>query len=84
MKITNKTKDIVFLSLVIFVILFAIIGFGVAVVNIFAQDKPLIESYQNRQTIIRAETEEDRKWNEIWRSQYREQYGVEFDEQEEE
>ena len=54
----------------------------VEVINIIAQDKPLIEYYQNRPTIIRAETDEDREWNEIWRSQYIEQYGVEFDEQE--
>lgn len=57
-----------------------LISVVVAIINIFAQDKPLVEEYQNRQIIIRAETDEDREWNEIWRSQYREQYGVEWEE----
>lgn len=82
MKISNKNKDKLLLTGILVAFVWLLISVVVAVVNIFAQDKPLIESYQNRPTIIRAETDEDREWNEIWRSQYREQYGVEFDEQE--
>ena len=82
MKISNKNKDKLLLTGILVAFVWLLISVVVAVVNIFAQDKPLIESYQNRQTIIRAETDKDREWNEIWRSQYREQYGVEFDEQE--
>ena len=79
MKIFNKNKDKLLLSGILVILISVVV---IEVINIIAQDKPLIESYQNRPTIIRAETDEDREWNEIWRSQYREQYGVEFDEQE--
>lgn len=78
MNISNK---LLFTGILVVFVWLLISVVVVAVINIFAQDRPLVEEYQNRQTIIRAETDEDREWNEIWRSQYREQYGVEFDEQ---
>lgn len=79
-RISNKTKDKMLLTGILIAFIWLLISVVIAVVNIFAQDRPLVEEYQNRQTIIRAETEEDREWNEIWRSQYREQYGVEWEE----
>ena len=63
MKISNKTKDIMLLVGILFVIFFALIGFCVAVVNCFAETNRQIDEYQSRSTIIRAETDEDREWN---------------------
>ena len=83
MKISNKTKDIMLLVGILFVIFFALIGFCVAVVNCFAETNRQIDEYQSRSTIIRAETDEDREWNKMWRKQYQEQYGIEYTEGEE-
>ena len=80
MKISNKNKDKLLLTGILVAFVWLLISVVVAVVNIFAQDKPLIESYQNRPTIIRAETDEDRFYNEMWRKQYFEQYGIEWEE----
>ena len=80
MKLSNKQKDKLLLTGILVVFIWLLISVVIAVVSIFAQDRPLVEEYQNRETIIRAETEEDRFYNEMWRSQYREQYGVEFTE----
>ena len=80
MKISNKNKDKLLLTGILVAFVWLLISVVVAVVKIFAQDKPLIESYQNRPTIIRAETDEDRFYNQMWRSQYYEQYGVEWEE----
>lgn len=81
MKISNRTKDIMLLLGILFVIFFILIGFCVAVVECFAETNKQIEEYHSRPLIIRAETDEDRAYNEMWRKQYQEQYGVEFDEQ---
>ena len=80
MKISNKNKDKLLLTGILVAFVWLLISVVVAVVNIFAQDKPLIESYQNRPTIIRAETDEDRFYNQMWRKQYFEQYGIEWEE----
>lgn len=83
MKLSNKQKDKLLLTGILVALVWLFISVVVAVVNIFAQDRPLVEEYQNRETIIRAETDEDRFYNEMWRNQYREHYGVEFIEGEE-
>lgn len=80
MKISNRTKDIMLLVGILFVIFFILIGFCVAVVECFAETERQIAEYQSRPTIIRPETEEDRNNNEIWRKQYREYYGIEYSE----
>ena len=80
MKISNKNKDKLLLTGILVAFVWLLISVVVAVVNIFAQDKPLVEAYQSRETIIRAETDEDRYYNDMWRSQYYEQYGVEWEE----
>lgn len=80
MKISNKTKDKMLLTGILIAFIWLLISVVIAVVNIFAQDRPLVEEYQSRETIIRAETEEDRFYNDMWRSQYYEQYGVEWEE----
>lgn len=80
MKLSNKQKDKLLLTGILVVFIWLLISVVIAVVSIFAQDRPLVEEYQNRETIIRAETDEDRFYNDMWRSQYREQYGVEFTE----
>lgn len=79
-RISNKTKDKMLLTGILIAFIWLLISVVIAVVNIFAQDRPLVEEYQNRETIIRAETDEDRFYNEMWRSQYYEQYGVEWEE----
>ena len=81
MKISNKTKDKMLLVGIMVALVWLLSGLVFWVATIFAQDKPLVEEYQNRETIIRAETDEDRFYNEMWRSQYYEQYGVEYNEQ---
>ena len=83
MKISNKAKDIMLLTGILFVIFFAIVAFFVAVIDCFAETERQIAEYQSRPTIIRAETEEDRKWDRTWRKQYRDYYGVEYAEGEE-
>lgn len=80
MKLSNKQKDKLLLTGILVVFIWLLISVVIAVVSIFAQDRPLVEEYQNRETIIRAETDEDREWNNIWRSQYYEQYGIEWEE----
>lgn len=78
MKLSNKQKDKLLLTGILVVFIWLLISVVIAVVSIFAQDRPLVEEYQNRETIIRAETDEDRFYNDMWRKQYFEQYGVEF------
>ena len=81
MKISNKTKDKMLLVGIMVMLVWLLSGLVFWVATIFAQDRPLVEEYQNRETIIRAETDEDRFYNDMWRSQYYEQYGVEYNEQ---
>ena len=80
MKISNKTKDKMLLVGIMVALVWLLTGLVFWVAAIFAQDRPLVEEYQNRETIIRAETDEDRFYNDMWRSQYYEQYGVEWEE----
>lgn len=80
MKISNKAKDIMLLTGILFVIFFAIVAFFVAVIDCFAETERQTAEYQSKPLIIRAETEEDKAYNEIWRKQYQEQYGVEWGE----
>ena len=80
MRISNRTKDIMLLVGILFVIFFILIGFCVAVVECFAETERQIAEYQSRPTIIRAETDEDREWNDMWRKQYQEQHRVEWGE----
>lgn len=80
MKISNRTKDKLVVTGIAIVILWLLISFVVAVVNIFAENNSIVSEYKSRQVIIRAETDEDRFYNDMWRSQYYEQYGVEWEE----
>ena len=80
MKISNRTKDMMLIIGFLLVLFWVLLGATYWVASIFAEDRPFIEEYQNRQTIIRAETDEDRFYNEMWRRQYQEQYGVEWEE----
>lgn len=77
---TNKTKDKILIIIIFLVVFF--VGFFVA--KAFAQiqkvNSALLEEYKNRPTIIRSETEEDRKDHRMWRQQYAYQYDIDIEE----
>lgn len=77
-KISNKTKDKLLLIGIFVVLVWLLSSFVWAIKECFAQTERQITEYSNRPLIIRAETQKDRFYNEMWRKQYKEQYDIDY------